>query len=169
MRHTSDQIAIDLLALAIIRRENSVVMVQQQDDDLPPYWVLPSGLVEAGELVTDALTREAQEEAGVQVETISRLVCVSQIDRPQHGTQTIAFVFEVESWHGSLESNNPDGEVLRVELVPLAEAIARLATNGGWTGIQQPLLAYLRGNARSGTVWLYREAANEQHFVTRLP
>ena len=169
MRDTSDHTAIDLLALAIIRHKDGVVMVQQQDGDLPPYWVLPSGLVEAGELVSDALVREAREEAGVQVDTISHLACVSQIDRPQHRMQTIAFVFEVRSWHGPLQSNDPDDEVLRAELVPLREAITRLQANGGWTRIQQPVLAYLRGDADIGAMWVYREEANTQHFVTQLP
>lgn len=169
MRHTSDQVATDLLALAIIRRENNVVMVQQQDHDLPPYWVLPGGLVEAGELVADALVREAHEEAGVQVTAIAHLACVSQIDRPEHGAQTVTFMFEVASWHGSLACNDPDGEVLQVEWVPLPEALKRLATNGGWQGIQQPLLAYLRGAAQAGTVWLYREEANRQSLITRFP
>ena len=68
MRHTSDGMGIDHLAIAILRRAESVVLVQQQGPDDPyPYWVLPGGLVEAGELITDALIREVWEEAGVQV------------------------------------------------------------------------------------------------------
>ncbi len=65
MRHTSDGIGVDHLALGILRHEDCLVLVQQQGDpNLPPYWVLPGGLVEAGELIVDALVREVQEEAG---------------------------------------------------------------------------------------------------------
>ena len=166
MRHTSDNVAIDHLAIAILRRDDCVVLVQQQAPGEPrPYWVLPGGLVEAGELIADALIREVREEAGAHVTAIAQLVCLSQIDRPAHQMQTVAFIFEVGQWHGALQSNDPDAETIGAELVPYAEAISRLAANGGWPGIQEPLLAYLHGDARAGTVWFYREDPGGQLLV----
>jgi len=171
MRHTSDNVAIDHLALAILRQEDdSVVLVQQQAlHDVQPYWVLPGGLVEAGEFVVDALIREVQEEAGVQVVSIAHLGCCSQIDRPAHSTQVVVFIFEVGMWHGTLGQQDPDAEVLEVELVPYGEAIHRLRHNGAWNGIQAPLLAYLEGTAQAGTLWFYREDADGQHLITSVP
>jgi 8-oxo-dGTP diphosphatase len=167
MRHTSDNVAIDHLAIAILRRDDCVVLVQQQmPGAAQPYWVLPGGLVESGELVVEALIREVQEEAGAHVTAIAQLVCISQIDRPAHGMQTIVFIFEVEQWHGALEVNDPDAEVLAAELVPYDQAIRRLEVNGGWPGIQEPLRAYLRGEARTGTIWFYREELGVQSLVT---
>lgn len=166
MRHTSDHVAIDLVTLAILRYEGKVVLVQQQSDDkLSSYWVLPGGLVEAGELVSEALIREVQEEAGVHVETIAHLVCLSQIDRPAHQAQTVVYIFEVETWHGELGVYDPDAEVIGVELLPLAEAIERLHRNGGWPGIQTPLLAYLQREVEAGAVCFYREDNDGQHLV----
>jgi 8-oxo-dGTP diphosphatase len=169
MRHTSDGIGLDHIALAILRRDDCIVLVQQQ---LPEngrlYWVLPGGLVEAGELIVDALAREVHEEAGVQVLAITHLACLCQIDRPAQHAQTLAFIFEVEQWQGELTINDPDAEVLGVELVPNAEAIARLAVNGGWPGIQEPLLAYLKGDAGTGKLWFYREGAEGQQAIASL-
>jgi 8-oxo-dGTP diphosphatase len=145
------------------------VLVQQRAPGAAePYWVLPGGLVEAGELIVDALIREVQEEAGAQVTAIARLACTSQIDRPAHQMQTVTFVFEVAQWHGALQFDDPDDETLGVELVPYAEAIRRLETNGGWPGIQEPLLAYLRGEVRAGTIWFYREDLGVQALVARV-
>ena len=170
MRHTSDTMKIDHVALAILRHEDQIVMVQQhiaEADRL--YWVLPGGLVEGGELITDALIREVKEEAGVQVNGIGRLVGLSQIDRPLQSTQSLFFVFEIEQWQGSLQSQDPDGEVHNVELVEQRRAIRRLQRNGGWPGIQQPLLAYLRGEVYPGTTWFYREGRDGQQLLTMLP
>ena len=169
MCHTSDGIVIDHLAIAILRHEDSVVLVQQLGDDNEPFWVLPGGLVEAGELIADALMREVLEEAGVQVTMIAQLACLIQMDRPDHQSQTLLFAFEVGAWHGTLRSNDPDGEILAVELVPLAEAICRLAGKGGWPGMQTSLLTYLRGDVPAGTIWCYREDATGQHLVGRFP
>jgi 8-oxo-dGTP diphosphatase len=168
MRHSSDNVGIDNLALAILRRDGGIVLVQQGHGAAAPYWVLPGGLVEAGELIVDALIREVREEAGAQVTAIGRLACLSQIDRPEHALQTMSFVFEVVEWQGDLRSDDPDNEILSVELVPLAEAIERLASNGGWPGIQEPLLAYLRGEAAPGTLHFYRETGGRQQLVMRL-
>ena len=114
MRHTSDAVALDLLILAILRFEDNIVLVQQQlGDGLPPTWVIPGGLVEAGELVTEALVREVQEETGVHVEAIGHLAAVMQIDRPVQRVQTIAYFFEVEKWHGELNVHDPDEDGYR--------------------------------------------------------
>ena len=170
MRHTSNGVAIDHLALAILRQKDQIVMVQQQTpNDDQTYWVLPGGLVEACELVVDALIREVQEEAGIQITAITRLACCSQIDRPANGAQTLAFVFEVEMWQGTLSSQDPDAEVLEVELVACTEAINRLEQNGGWTGIQAPLLAYLQGTAPAGTFWFCRQDVEGQHLISSIP
>jgi 8-oxo-dGTP diphosphatase len=170
MRHTSDGIGVDHLALGILRRADQVVLVlQQTHPDAPPVWVLPGGLVESGELIVDGLIREVQEEAGAQVTTIARLACLSQIDRPDYAMQTVAFIFEVDVWHGTWQGHDPDAEIVGVELVPLAEAIVRLQANGGWPGIQEPMLAYLQGQIASGSIWFYREDAGGQHLIGRLP
>jgi 8-oxo-dGTP diphosphatase len=122
-------------------------------------------LVESGELIADALIREVQEETGAHVTAIAQLVCISQIDRPTYQMQTVTFVFEVAQWHGALQHNDPDDETISAELVPFAQAISRLTGNGGWPGIQEPLLAYLHGEARAGTIWFYREDLGVQTLV----
>jgi len=95
MRHTSDGITINHGVVAILRHADRVVLVQQQGNDNKPFWVLPGGLVEAGELIPDALIREGLEEAGVQVTAITRLACLIQMNRPDHQSQTLLFAFEV--------------------------------------------------------------------------
>jgi 8-oxo-dGTP diphosphatase len=166
MRHTSGTIATDHVAIGILRRDDCVVLVQQQTPGAAqPYWVLPGGLVEAGELVMDALICEVKEEAGAHVTAMAQLACLSQIDRPAQQMQTVVFIFEVAQWHGALQSNDPDAEAFGAELVPYAEASRRLAANGGWPGIQQPLQAYLRGDARAGSMWFYREDLGIQSLI----
>ena len=166
MRHSSDDVTIDHVAIGVLRREGALVMVQQQaGPEAELYWVLPGGLVEAGELVVDGLVREVRDEAGVAVRTITHLACWYQIDRPALNNQVVALIFEVGAWQGTLGAQDPDEEVLAVALAPLDDAIHRLATNGGWVGIQEPLLAYLRGSARPGSAWFYREEAGIQHLI----
>jgi 8-oxo-dGTP diphosphatase len=167
MRHTSDGIGIDHVAIGILRQDDGIVLVQQQGESTP-YWVLPGGLVEAGELIINALVREIQEEVGVVVSEVGRLACCSQIDRPQHAMQSVFFIFEVAAWSGTFQSADPDDEILSVDLVSCAEAIKRLEANGGWAGVQGPLLQYLRGEVQAGSMWFYREEAGVQHLVAHL-
>jgi 8-oxo-dGTP diphosphatase len=156
------------ITIAVLRRHDQIVLVQQQAlDDPKPYWVLPGGLVEPGELVAEALRREVREEASVHIDAIAHLAFVSQIDRPAHGTQTFAFVFEIGAWHGVLGSCDPDGEVVDVALMPLPDALEHLGSST-WSGIRDPLLCYLRDEAPAGTMWFYREHNNEQQLVAHI-
>ena len=50
------------IAIGIVRRGDEVLMVRQQGPDDPQsYWVLPGGLVEPGETISEALVREVRE------------------------------------------------------------------------------------------------------------
>ena len=163
MTHRTDSVVI-----AIVRHQDYILMVQQQGThDQHPYWALPGGLVESGELLTEALIRETYEEAGIQIEAIGRLAYCSQIDRPQQNAQTLAFAFEIETWSGTPGSHDPDGEILQVAWVPLAAALERLHKIG-WRGMREPALAYLRGERAAGAMWLYRANADDQEFVACL-
>jgi len=170
MRHTSDTMKIDYLAIAILRQDDQIIIVQDHTaDDHRPYWALPGGMVEAGELVTEALVREVQEEAGVQISVIGQLVALSQIDHPADACQTLVFFFEIAHWQGTLQCQDPDSKVSSVELVALPGAINRLQRNGGWPGIQEPLLAYLQGEVSAGMLWIYREGTDGQRRLGALP
>ena len=53
------------ISTAIVRRGTDVLMVLQRGpDDREPYWALPGGVVETGELANEALVREVREETG---------------------------------------------------------------------------------------------------------
>jgi 8-oxo-dGTP diphosphatase len=52
---------------ALILRRNSILLVQRGRNPLKGYWSLPGGLIEPGEKIEDALTREVLEETGLIV------------------------------------------------------------------------------------------------------
>lgn len=163
MTHRTDPVVI-----AIVRHHDQILMVQQQGATDPhPYWALPGGLVESGELLTEALIRETYEETGIQIETIGQLAYCSQVDRPQQNAQMLAFAFEIEAWSDTPDSRDPDGEILQVAWVPLADALERLYKIG-WLDMGEPVLAYLRGERPAGAMWLYRANADDQEFVACL-
>lgn len=160
---------IELLALGILRRDGKIVMVRQEAADGSSYWVLPGGLVESGELVSDALAREVAEEAGVAISGEHALAYASQIDRPGTPSQVVAFVFEVGGWTGELGPRDPDGEVLEAALVSPEEALERIDLLF-WRGMREPLRAYLSGAAGRGGLWCYREfgGVGDQRLVARI-
>lgn len=162
-------VKIELLALGILRRDGRIVMVRQEAADGTSYWVLPGGLVEPGELVSEALAREVAEEAGVTISGEHALAYTSQIDRPGQPSQVVAFVFEVGEWSGTLGPQDPDGEVLEAALVSPAEALERIQTTF-WRGMREPLRLYLDGELKPGALLCYREfdGLADQRLVARI-
>ena len=159
---------INHIAVGILWQGDQFVLVQQQYlKDRPPFWVLPGGMVEPGELISEALVRELAEETGARVEAIGRLAYCMQIDHPARREQTIAYCFEIDGWSGTLQSADPDNEILSVALVPLRDAPQRLSSIP-WLAVREPLLSYLYGDCSAGTLWFYREIEGIQVLVSRI-
>lgn len=55
---------------ALIFRRDSILLVERGREPLKGYWSLPGGLVETGELLTAAVTREILEETGLRIKPV---------------------------------------------------------------------------------------------------
>jgi 8-oxo-dGTP diphosphatase len=163
-------LSFHLVVAALIRLGEEVLLVQQQGPHDPhPTWALPGGVVESGELLSEALFREVYEETGLQVREIGNLVYVVQVEGEQLAGSSLAFVFDVSDWQGEITVGDPAGLVRSAGFVPLKEAISRLEMLP-WRAMSQPVAAYLKGEAVRGATWLYRLSdSGEQELVAVLP
>jgi len=141
-----------LIVAAIIRQEGRVLLVEQQGpSDVTPTWSLPGGVVQAGELLTEALDREMREETGLALEQLGALAYVTQ--NIEADRTSVAFVFEVGRWRGKLRIGDPDGLIMRAVFLPLAEAL-RALEGLPWPIMRAPAIAYLTGQAEAGSLWV---------------
>ncbi|MBI5653453.1 MAG: NUDIX hydrolase [Chloroflexi bacterium] len=157
------------IVAAIIRRGDEILMVHQRAPDSNAWWSTPGGVVEDGETLIDALAREVREETGLDVLEPGRLVYVTQWEDVPENHQAIAFVFEIQRWQGELKPADPDGLVTEASFLPIDRVIANLQTVK-WGILTEPAIAYLRGQAPVGSVWIYRWDENENiSLVARVP
>jgi 8-oxo-dGTP diphosphatase len=152
-----------LVVAGLIRADDSILLVQQQGaDDPSPSWSLPGGMVDADEFLCDALSREVREETGLQVGNIGELIYAVHVEPVDEADlTTVGLVFEVLDWKGELIVHDPDDLILAVSFVPLEEALSRLESLP-WQTMRQPIVAYLRGVAAPGAVWLYRGGSGRE-------
>ena len=93
---------MSIVVVALIRHGDEVLLVKQQgDDDATPGWSVPGGVVEDGELLTDALKREVREETGIDVLTVGPLEYIVNFEHD--GGNSIAMAFNV--WNGAAHRN----------------------------------------------------------------
>lgn len=151
------------IASALIRDGESLVMVYQGAPGEDRFWSIPSGRVEDGELVTEALAREVREETGLEVTDPGRIAFVLQIDNrraeplrhgrgPALGYVATVWTFDVAGWHGALAPEDPDGVVFDARFVAVEESLVHL-DRLEW---QSVTASYLRGEVAPGTVVLER-------------
>ncbi|MFF1909250.1 NUDIX hydrolase [Kitasatospora sp. NPDC058218] len=155
------------IVAAVLRRDAEVALVAHRGDAGELVWSLPAGKVEPYEAMAEAAAREIAEETGLALRELGALAYAVQYSRPQLGDSTLAFVFEAET-EGDPKVRDPDGEVVAVEFVPVAEAIARLERLPSRV-MAEPAITYLSGGNPSGTFLSYRDHEGTPALLTRTP
>jgi len=137
----------------IIRRDTDVLLIQQASSNEQAFWSLPGGVVESGEMLYDALKREIAEETGLTAHKIGRLAYITQTQHEDY--QSIAYVFEVDTWDGELAPNDPDDLILQASFLPIGLA-KKCLEDAVWRPMIEPVIAYLDG-APIGNTWFYHQ------------
>jgi ADP-ribose pyrophosphatase YjhB (NUDIX family) len=156
-----------VIVAGVIRQGDDLLLVQEQASvDPVPFWALPGGRAEPGELFYETLIREVREETGLEVLQLGQLLYVTQHQStagfvtsgdstPSAMTQSTAMIFAVTEWQGELAPNDPDGFIIQVQFLPLLDATKALEAVP-FRVMADPLLAYLGGEVQPGAVWCYR-------------
>jgi len=169
-----------LVVAAVVRQGEQVLLVQQQGPHDPgPAWALPGGMLESGELLTEALTREVREETGLEIDQIGPLLYTVQLQNPtgqptqigevpEPGQSMTVFVFEVTEWRGDLRPDDPDKFIRDIGFFSIRDAVEKLEQHF-WRVMREPVAAYLRGSTDAGAVWQYRrQPGGAYQLVTRI-
>lgn len=184
MREVPQQASV---VAGLVRQGHQLLLVHQQGPyDRAPFWALPGGKVEPGELLNEALVREIKEETGLTAAQMGALAYIMHADIllnvrrstpegrrfPPDGRllsrQIMAFVFEINEWTGKIAPADPDGLILEARFFPLPAAIEKLQTIPVRTA-REPILAYLLGEAPTGATWLYRRMLDKtDELIARL-
>jgi ADP-ribose pyrophosphatase YjhB (NUDIX family) len=161
------------VAAAIVRRGNEIALVYQGAADEDPFWALPGGVVEDGELIPEGLRREVLEETGLTIDLPAPLAYIRQIDNRRdaplaahpnagEGTLVTVWLFDVDSYDGEIGADDPDGVVHEACFVEVGEAAVRLRRTP-WLELAA---GYLEGAVDAGS--LHFERWNEDGTVTSL-
>ncbi len=130
------------VAAGIIRDESqNVLLVCNLRRNGSSDWSTPGGVVETGEEMVEALTREVIEETGIQVSHWSPAVYSVVAAAPGMGWHLTVQVHEAHAWSGDINIDDPDGIVTEAVFLDVESALAKLAENSRW--VSEPISDWL--------------------------
>lgn len=129
-----------------------------------PFWSFPGGTVDPGELPSEAMRREVEEETGLIVGEY-QLAWMTVTDLAYDNSVGILSYFEVTSWSGEPVCDDVAGAVTELRWVTPAEVVELIIASapGITPHAPQPLLAYLgRSDDEPRALWELRRSVRDQ-------
>ncbi len=130
-----------VVAGGLIESESGLLLVQNRRRDGSLDWSPPGGVVEGSESVIDGLTREVEEETGIQVSRWDGPVYRVDAVASELGWHLCVQVHRAEAFTGALKVADPDGIVVDARFVPRDACYHHLSRGHRW--VREPLGAWL--------------------------
>lgn len=129
------------VASGLVFDASSLLFVQNRRRNGSLDWSTPGGIVDEGEEVLEALSREVVEETSLVVHQWSSCIYQVLVDFPDREMTLDAQIFQAEQWSGTLRVDDPDDVVVDGRFA-MADAWGPLIEQSPrWVG--EPLMAEL--------------------------
>lgn len=125
------------VASGIVIEDRRMLLVQNQRRNGSLDWSTPGGVVDPGEQVLEALTREVVEETALTVSGWSSMFYAVEAEFARRKITLRAEVYRAEIFSGSLAIDDPDNVVVDGSWVDAIEATALLDQSPRW--VAEPL------------------------------
>ncbi len=117
-------------------------------------WSTPGGVIDPGESTLEALTREVEEETGLQVGGWVGPLYRVEVEAPDAGFRLQVEAHLADGVDGAIVIDDPDGIVVEAHYVHRAEVARYLEGTHPW--VAEPLLAHLLEGVADGRTFRYR-------------
>jgi 8-oxo-dGTP diphosphatase len=109
------------VAGAILQDDRGLLLVANRRRNGSIDWTPPGGVIDDGETVLGALSREVTEETGLVVSGWSAPVYEVEVDFRELDMHLRVTVHQAIGWAGDLSIDDPDGIVVDARFIPLGE------------------------------------------------
>lgn len=156
------------VAGGVLEKDGRFLLVHNRRRNGDLDWSTPGGVIDEGESVLEALTREVVEETGIAVSGWSGPLYRVEVTAPGYGFFLQVEAHRATGFSGELVIDDPDGIVVAAEFVDIDDARRKLDGASPW--VAEPLLEHLSDGVDDGRLFSYRldGSGPDDRRVTRL-